>query len=141
MWYRFAMLSVMSSSFSSSCLSWCMRATSSIHSRHPVVVWFHTLWFPLSFDLISFSISSIRAAYSMNDSTPPWRMLSFMCIFLVSPWVVLIFAVRLLSRFFYQPPVFILVFHFCVVHIVWHSAMLCHMLLLRLGRLCIGVVW
>ena len=84
----------------SSSLSWWNRATSSIHSRHPFILLFHTCWFPTFLDFSSFAISSMRLAYSITDNTPPCLMLSFIFIVLVSPCLVRILAFRLLFSSF-----------------------------------------
>ena len=70
MWNLFAISSVVLSIFWTSFLSWCARATSSIHSRHPGTVLLHSLWFPICSLVNSFAISSIRLAYPITDSTP-----------------------------------------------------------------------
>ena len=72
----------------------------SIHSRHPMVVLLHIFWYPADLYCSSLAISSIRLAYSITDNTPPCRILSLICIVLVSPYFVLTFAVRLLFSYF-----------------------------------------
>ena len=47
MWYLLARSFVVYSILWSSSLSWWIRATSSIHSRHPDIVLFHSFWFPI----------------------------------------------------------------------------------------------
>ena len=91
---------VMFSIFWISSLSWWIRTTSSIHCRHPMVVLFHIFWYPTDFSYSYLAISSIRLAYSITDSTPPCRILSLICIVLVSPYFVITFAVRLLFSSF-----------------------------------------
>ena len=77
-----------------------IRATSSIHSRHPCI-WLSPIFvIPVFSSLISLAISSMRFAYSISDSTPPCLMLSLIFIGLVFPNLVLIFAVRFLLMFF-----------------------------------------
>ena len=71
-----------------------------MHSRHTSVFWFSTFWYPTDFSWSSFAISSIRLAYSITERTPPWRMLSLIFICLVSPYLVLNFAVWLLFSLF-----------------------------------------
>ena len=99
-WYLFDISSVMFSIFWSSSLFLWIRATSSIHSRHPCI-WLSPIFvIPVFFSLISLAISSMRFAYSITDSTPPCLMLSLIFIGLVFPNLVLIFAVRFLLMFF-----------------------------------------
>ena len=66
MWYFFATWFVMSSICCSVVRSWCMRQTSSIHSR--VLSMVPCLVFsPMLFFLSSLAISSISVAYSITD--------------------------------------------------------------------------
>ena len=56
--------------WSSSLFLW-IRATSSIHSRHPCI-WLSPIFvIPVFSSLISLAISCMRFAYSITDSTPP----------------------------------------------------------------------
>ena len=96
MWHLLARSFVVWNILWSSSLSWWIRATSSIHSRHPDIVLFHSVWFPIFRSCSSFDISSIRFAYSMTDRTPPCLMLSLMLIILVGPYWVFMVAVRFL---------------------------------------------
>ena len=59
MWYLFASSLVVFNIFLSSSLSWWIRATSSIHSRHPGIMLFHSFWFPMVSSCSSFDKSSI----------------------------------------------------------------------------------
>ena len=96
MWYLFASSLVVFNIFLSSSLSWWIRETSSIHSRHPGIMLFHSFWFPMVSSCSYFDMSSIRFAYSMTDRTPPCLMLSLILIVLVGPYCVLMVAVRFL---------------------------------------------
>ena len=70
---------------SSSSLFLWIRATSSIHSRHPCI-WLPPIFvIPVFSSLISLAISSMRFAYWITDSTPPCLMLSLIFIGLVFP--------------------------------------------------------
>ena len=105
--------------------SWWIRHTSSIHRSESIVI-FPFVFRPSPFSFSSFDISSIRAAYSITDSTPPCLILSLILIFLVRLYLVCNFAVRLefsflaILRFLPSIP-------FCGGCIVLHSARLCHM--------------
>ena len=85
-----------------------MRHTSSIHSRESIIspVADATRRFLV---LSSFDISSMSVAYSTTESTPPCRILSFIGISFVRPYLVWILAVRLLLSFFmifrFFPPI------------------------------------
>ena len=74
--------------------SWWIRHTSSIHRSESIVI-FPFVFRPSPFSFSSFDISSIRAAYSITDSTPPCLILSLILIFLVRLYLVCNFAVRL----------------------------------------------
>ena len=63
-----------------------MRSTSSIHRRHPILVFLPGICIPMGF--FSLAISSISVAYCSTDRTS----LSFILISLVIPSFVLIFA-------------------------------------------------
>ena len=78
--------------------SWWIRHTSSIH-RSESRVMFACVTYHRFLCLSSLAISSISVAYSITDSTPPCLILSLICIFLVSPCLVCILAVRLELRF------------------------------------------
>ena len=98
MWYLFATWLVM---FSISCSFsglWWIRHTSSIHSRESRVI-FVWVTYPIFLCFSSLAISSMRVAYSITERTPPCLMLSLMFIFLVSPYLVWILAVRFELRF------------------------------------------
>ena len=98
MWYSFATWLVM---FSISCsLSglWWIRHTSSIHSRESRVI-FVWVSYPSLLCFSSLAISSMKVAYSIMERTPPCLILSLILIFLVSPYLVWILAVRLELRF------------------------------------------
>ena len=113
---------------------WCMRHTSSIHRRESRVV-LPPMSIPWPSCLSSLDISSIRAAYSMTDRTPPCLMLSLILIFRGSPYWVCIFAVRLEFSFLIILR-FSLQFYFCGGCIWLHPAMLCHMPSVHPGRWC-----
>ena len=71
----------------------------------------------------------------MTDSTPPCLILSLIFIFLVSPNLVWILAVRLELSFWLSSD-FFLGFHSCLAHIVLHPTTLCRMLFAHPGILC-----
>ena len=98
MWYLLATWLVTSSISCSFSRSWWIRHTSSIH-RSESRVMFACVTYPRFLCLSSLAISSISDAYSITDSTPPCLILSLICIFLVSPCLVCILAVRLELRF------------------------------------------
>ena len=83
MWYFSATLLVMSSSFCFS-LGLVSSRTSSIHSRHAMLVSVLGILIPRSVPFIPLSISSISSVSWSTDSTPPCLMLSLMVIFLVA---------------------------------------------------------
>ena len=93
-WYLLATWLVTSSISCSLSRSWWIRHTSSIH-RSESRVMFAWVTYPRFLCLSSLAISSISVAYSITDSTPPCLILSLICIFLVSPCLVCILAVRL----------------------------------------------
>ena len=76
-----------------------MRQTSSIHNSESRVI-FVSVLYPKFLCFNSLAISSIRVAYSITDSTSPCLMLSLMLIFLVSPYLVWILAVKFELSFF-----------------------------------------
>ena len=90
----------------------------------------------LGFPWLSVLISSIKSAYCRTDSTPPWRMLSFIFISLVLPCLVLSCAVRF-SFIFLLGPIPGLLGLLCASHTLWHPAMPCRRLLWHLGIPCI----
>ena len=98
MWYLLATRLVTSSISCSFSRSWWIRHTSSIH-RSESRVMFACVTHPRFLCLSSLAISSISVAHSITDSTPPCLILSLICIFLVSPCLVCILAVRLELRF------------------------------------------
>ena len=98
-WYLFATWLVISSISCSLSRSWWMRQTSSIHNSESRVI-FVSVLYPRFLCFNSLAISSIRVAHSITDSTPPCLMLSLMLIFLVSPYLVWILAVKFELSYF-----------------------------------------
>ena len=94
MWYFSATLLVVSSSFYFSLGLVSRSRTSSIHSRHAMLVSMLGILIPRSVPFISLFISSISSAYWGTDNTPPCLMLSLIAIFLVGPYFVWTVAVR-----------------------------------------------
>ena len=99
MWYLSTTWLVTSSIVCRASRSWWIRHTSSIHRSESIVIFpFVFRPSPISFSFLD--ISSIRAAYSITDRTPPCLILSLILIFLVRPYLVCIFAVSLEFSFF-----------------------------------------
>ena len=94
MWYLSATWLVTSSIVCKVSRSWWIRHTSSIHRSESIFI-LPFVFRPSPFSFSSLDISSIRAAYSITDRTPPCLILSLILIFLVRPYLVCIFAVRL----------------------------------------------
>ena len=100
MWYLFANSFVILSIFCSSLGSLLIKATSSIHSKHPIGSLVQSMLGPIYSLIISLFMSSISRAYWITDSTPPYLMLSFMLICRVLPCLVFKVAFRLLLSYF-----------------------------------------
>ena len=83
-----------------------------------------------------FAISSIRLAYSITDRTPPWRMLSLICICLVSAYLVLSFAVRLLFSLFTIFQFFLFRPFLCVVYMIAFSHALSYAFVMSRNTTC-----
>ena len=98
MWYLLDTWLVTSSISCSFSRLWWIRHTASIH-RNESRMMFACVTYPRFLCLSSLAISSISVAYSITDSTPPCLILSLICIFLISPCLVCILAVRLELRF------------------------------------------
>ena len=133
MWYFLVVWFVMSSIFYSSSWDVDINKTSSTHSRQAILVLFSSISIPIGSFWMSLLISSISTPYSSTDSTPPCLMLSFIFIFLVSPYFVAIFAVGFSLSFFIILQCLSFMPCLCITYII---AMPCHRPLLHLGRPC-----
>ena len=107
MWYFSATLLVMSGSscFPSGLVS--RSRTSSIHSRHAILVSVLGILIPRSVPWISLFISSIGNAYWSTERTPPCLMLSLILIFLVGPYFVWMVAVKFSFSFLLVDHIFV----------------------------------
>ena len=97
-----------------------MRHMSSIHRRESRVV-LPPMSIPWPSCLSSLDISSIRAAYSITNRTPPCLMLSLILIFLVCPYQVCIFPVRLEFSFLIILRFFPSILFLCRVYMIASS--------------------
>ena len=105
MWYLFATSFVILSILCSSFGSLLIKATSSIHSKHPIGSFVQPILGPIYSLIISLFMSSISRAYcntdsNSTDSTPPCLMLYSMLICRVLPCLVFKVAFRLLLSYF-----------------------------------------
>ena len=91
--------------------------SSSTHRRHSPLVPLLSRSIPSGFFSGSLLISSTNTPYFNTDSTP-CRMLSLMWIFMVSPCLILIFAMKFLLSFFIMFQCLSLILSLCIMYII-----------------------